>query len=392
MQLCHPLIALLLVVAGCTDDSPPRPVEGDSPQTGVVVADAFPALSFQRPVGVYAAPDGTNRLFVVEQRGVIRVLQDDAGSAEAPTFLDIRGRVDDGGNEEGLLGLAFHPDFADNGRFYLDFTASGPGRTVIAEYKVDSSDPDHADAGTETVILEVEQPYSNHNGGQVAFGPDGYLYIALGDGGSGGDPQGNGQNRGTLLGSILRIDVDNPSGGRGYGIPADNPFAGNSAGYREEIFAYGLRNPWRFSFDPDTGDLWAGDVGQNRIEEVDLVENGGNYGWNVMEGNSCYEPSSGCDQVGLILPVAEYGHDMGISVTGGFVYRGSDITELQGRYIYGDFGSGRIWSLNASAPDDPQVELLADTPLAIASFGVDNRGEILICAFDGKIYRLAKGT
>lgn len=389
MQSLHliPVLALLLFSScngggnGVDDD------DGGAPGNGMELREAFPHLSFERPVGVYAPPDGSSRLFVLEQAGVIRSFPDDSATAEAPVFLDIRMYVDDGGNEEGLLGLAFHPDFSANGRFYVDYTAPDPDRTVVAEYRVDPADPAGGQPEEMKVILEVDQPYSNHNGGQIAFGPDGFLYIALGDGGSGGDPHGNGQDPSTLLGSILRIDVDRSSAGRAYGIPEDNPFAGNGQGLREEIFAYGLRNPWRFSFDFSTGDLWAGDVGQNRIEEVDLVEAGGNYGWNIMEGSSCFEPSSGCDRADLILPVAEYTHDMGISVTGGFVYRGSQVPALEGRYVYADFGSGRIWTLDAANPEEPDVRQILRTGLSISSFGLDSRGELLLCAFDGKIYR-----
>ncbi len=235
--------------------------------------------------------------------------------------------------------------------------------------------------------MEVSQPFSNHNGGQIAFGPDGYLYIALGDGGSGGDPDGNGQNRATLLGSILRIDANTASGARNYAIPPDNPFAGNSQGFREEIFAYGLRNPWRFSFDPVTKKLWAGDVGQNLYEEIDIIEKGRNYGWNIMEGFHCYS-SATCDTAGLTLPVWEYGHNSsgGIAVTGGFVYRGTQLPELYGKYIYADYGSGRIWSLSYSDNDTVNTELLK-TSLNISSFGTDRFNELYMCAFDGKIYR-----
>lgn len=389
MRVIHFPLAFLFVLSGC-DSQGDLPGDGQMPGNGVQVEVAFSELSFQRPVGVYAPPDGSGRLFVLEQAGVIRVFPAEAEASEAPVFLDIRNRVNDSGNEEGLLGLAFHPDFTSNGRFYLDYTASNPRRTVISQWTVDADDPDQADPESETVILEVEQPYSNHNGGQIAFGPDDFLYIALGDGGSGGDPRGHGQDRSTLLGTILRIDVDHPSSGLAYGIPSDNPFTGNTQGYREEIFAFGLRNPWRFSFDPHTGDLWTGDVGQNRIEEVDLVKAGGNYGWNVMEGSSCFQPPSGCDTAGLIPPVAEYAHELGNSVTGGFVYRGSEVPALQGRYVYADFGTGRIWSLNAATPDDPDVREHLQTGLNIASFGLDPFGELLFCAFDGRIYRLAE--
>jgi len=357
-----------------------------SAQAQVEIEVAFPGLPFTRPVDLQHAGDGTDRLFVVEQAGRIIVFANDASVTALSTFLDIRDRVDDGGNEEGLLGLAFHPDFADNGFFFVDYTASNPDRTVIARYQVDPNDANRADPNSEVVLLEIGQPFSNHNGGQVAFGPDGFLYIALGDGGSGGDPQGNGQNRRTLLGAILRIDVDNPSGGRAYGIPSDNPFAGNTDGFREEIYAYGLRNPWRFSFDRETGRLWAGDVGQGSYEEVDLIENGGNYGWDTMEGRHCFEPSSGCNQEGLTLPVWEYGRSQGVSITGGYVYRGTSVPELRGQYIYADFGSGRIWALDYDGQQAQNSELI-DTSFGIASFGVDQNNELYICAFDGRIYR-----
>lgn len=346
---------------------------------------AFPRLQFDRPVDLQHAGDGTDRLFVLEQhRGIIRVFTNDPATTTSTVFLDISVGTS---NEEGLLGLAFHPDFADNGYFYIYYSATGPRRSVVARYQVDPNDPNRANPDSEQVVLEVAQPYGNHNGGQIAFGPDGYLYIALGDGGSAGDPQGNGQNPRTLLGSILRIDVDRSAGGLNYGIPADNPFAGNTMGYREEIYAYGLRNPWRFSFDPETGMMWSGDVGQNAYEEVDIIQSGGNYGWNTMEGLHCFSPSSGCDQSGLILPVWEYPHSQGRSITGGYVYRGPTVPELTGRYIYGDFTSGRIWALAYDGDQAVENVELLDTGFGIASFGTDPNNELYICAFDGRIYR-----
>ncbi|MFX1466726.1 MAG: PQQ-dependent sugar dehydrogenase [Promethearchaeota archaeon] len=353
------------------------------------VEEAFTHLSFDHPVGIYNAGDGSNRLFVLEQSGVIYVFENSQDVTSSTVFLDIRDRVNDDGFEEGLLGLAFHSNYKTNGYFYVDYTASNPRRTVIARYQVNSVDQNKANKNSELVVLEVEQPYSNHNGGQISFGPDGYLYIALGDGGSGGDPQGNGQNRKTLLGSILRIDVDNPSNGRKYGIPDNNPFVGNTEGFREEIYAYGLRNPWRFSFDLETNWLWAGDVGQAKWEEIDIIESGKNYGWNVMEGKHCYKPSTGCSTTGLEQPIWEYGHDTGHSITGGFVYRGTKIPQLVGSYIYGDFEYGQIWALQYDGTGDPMNNLLFETDYEISSFGVDENNELYICDRDnGRIYTL----
>ncbi|UCE12554.1 MAG: PQQ-dependent sugar dehydrogenase [Candidatus Heimdallarchaeota archaeon] len=347
------------------------------------VEKAFPNLTFANPVGLYHSGDESNRLFVVEQEGIIYCFNNSPTVSSVEIFLDISDKVLYGG-EQGLLGLAFAPNYSNNGYFYVDYIADTPRRTVLSRFTVMSNNSNQANITSEHILLEVNQPYSNHNGGQLEFGSDGYLYLALGDGGSGGDPLRNGQNRSTLLGSILRLNVDNTST---YSIPSDNPFAGNSKNYREEIFAYGLRNPWRFSFDPVTGLLWAADVGQNKIEEIDIIESGNNYGWNIMEGSLCYSPSTGCDETGLTLPVFEYGHDVGISITGGYVYRGTKLTSLYGYYIYGDYGSGRIWALfyNESIT---QNYLLVDTPLNIVSFGVDQKNELYICAFDGKIHNL----
>ncbi|NWG10330.1 PQQ-dependent sugar dehydrogenase [Candidatus Bathyarchaeota archaeon] len=351
------------------------------------VGVAFPNLSFSSPIGIYNARDGSNRLFVVEQQGIIRVFENTKNTTTANVFLDISNKVINSG-ELGLLGLAFHPNFTSNGYFYVYYTSDNPLRSVFSRFTVSANNPNEANVTSEFILLQVLQPFTNHNGGQIAFGPDNYLYIALGDGGGAGDPLGNAQNRSTLLGSILRIDVDSSSGGLNYSIPNDNPFVGNVQGYREEIFAYGLRNPWRFSFDPVTGWLWAADVGQNRIEEIDIIEKGNNYGWNIMEGSLCYSPPSGCNQTGLELPIWEYNHSLGFSVTGGFVYRGLKLNELKGAYIYGDYGSGRIWALWYNGTGEPVNVELVDTSLSIPSFGVDEMGEVYICAFDGKIYQL----
>ncbi|MDR8390651.1 PQQ-dependent sugar dehydrogenase [Aliifodinibius sp. S!AR15-10] len=388
----HLSSAFLLIIffIACAESDESTGPDGDNGQNGSYqVVEAFPELSFARPVDLQHPGDGSNRLFVVEQRGVISVFENDASVSSKTTFLDIEDQVEDRGNEEGLLGLAFHPDFANNGYFYVNYTASNPDVTIVSRFQVSSDNPNEADPNSEVGILSFSQPYSNHNGGQVSFGPDGYLYIAVGDGGSGGDPQENGQNRSTLLGNILRIDVDNQSDGNNYAIPSDNPFAGNDQGYREEIYAYGLRNPWRFSFDANNGQLWTGDVGQNAYEEIDVVENGGNYGWNTMEGNHCFDPSSGCDQSGLELPIIDYSQSNGDrSVTGGFVYRGPTLSELEGMYIYADYVSGRIWALDFSDMGNPVNSLLLRADFGISSFGVDQDNELYICGFDGKIHKL----
>jgi hypothetical protein len=241
----------------------------------IILQEAFPNLSFSRPVDFQHAGDGTDRIFIVEQRGEISVFQNDTEVEDKTLFLNIESKVNDQGNEEGLLGLAFHPDYENNGFFFVNYTAASPRRTVISRFQVSATDPNRADESSELVILEFNQPYTNHNGGQLSFGPDGYLYIASGDGGSGGDPLNHGQRPETLLGAILRIDINKQEGGGNYAIPVDNPFVNNEEGFKEEIYAYGLRNPWRFSFDPQTNTLWTGDVGQNRAEEIDIILKGG---------------------------------------------------------------------------------------------------------------------
>ena len=374
---------LVLFVVACDSDPPSGP---GLPGQPVSLVNAFPNLSFDFPVFLCHSNDGTNRIFVVEQRGVIRVFPNDSTSFNAEVFLNIDdGRVTSGG-EMGLLGLAFHPNFAGNGFFYVNYTTTqnGPRRTVISRF---SAQGDQADPNSEFIILEVEQPFSNHNAGMIDFGGDGYFYISLGDGGSGGDPQNNGQNRTTLLGSLLRIDVDNPAGGLNYSIPGDNPFVGEGGGVREEIFAYGLRNVWRFTIDKESGEIWAADVGQGAKEEIDLIEKGGNYGWRIMEGFNCFNPSSGCDQRGLTLPIVDYGRSDGQSVTGGYIYRGSVHPELEGAYIYGDFASGRIWMLRYENNSVTADSLLVSTKIAISSFGVDEQNELYVVHYGGPIFR-----
>jgi glucose/arabinose dehydrogenase len=350
------------------------------------VREAFEGIEFEMPLDIQNAGDESNRLFIVEKRGrIYYVLADEP--AEAHLFLDIESRVNDSGYEEGLLGLAFHPDFSKNGYFYVNYTDASS--TVISRFSIKDREGSSADPESEYIILKFDQPYSNHNGGQVSFGPDGLLYIATGDGGGGGDPQGNAQDRTNLLGKILRIDVDRQEGGLAYSIPGDNPFKDNTQGYREEIYAYGLRNPWRFSFDIATGNLWAADVGQNRIEEINIIEKGKNYGWNIMEGSLCFEPPVDCDPSGLELPVFEYEHPLGRSITGGYVYRGADLPLIYGAYIYGDFITGLIWSLWYEPGGQLENYLLTDTGLSISSFGIDEQDELYLSAFDGRIYNLS---
>lgn len=342
-----------------------------------------PALSgLRHPVVIANAHD--QRLFIAEQVGIIRVAVD--GELLPEPFLDIADQVSSGG-ERGLLGLAFPVDHADSGRFYVYYT-DRQGDTTVSRFRI-GPDVNRADPGSEQVLLTQRQPYSNHNGGQLAFGPDGYLYIGLGDGGSGGDPEGNSQNLDTFLGKLLRIDV---SGG-GYQVPSDNPFVG-IAGARPEIWAYGLRNPWRFGFDRATGDLYIADVGQHAFEEVNVQPaasaGGENYGWNTMEADHCFKPRNNCDQNGLVLPVLSYPHggDWGSSISGGYVYRGSNAPSLKGSYVFADYVSGRIWT--AVAADDWNIELLLRTGFNISTFGEDAAGELYVADYGaGVIYRFA---
>jgi glucose/arabinose dehydrogenase len=356
---------------------------------------AQPVLDFQpfasglsQPVDIVHA--GDERLFILEKAGRIRIL-DAAGNLQAEPFLDIVDRVRSSGSEQGLLGLAFHPDYAENGFFYVNYT-NREGDTHISRFQVSAGNPDQANRTSERVLLEVAQPYSNHNGGDLAFGPDGYLYIGLGDGGSGGDPQNFAQNRQSLLGKMLRIDVDN---GDPYAIPPDNPFAETDETL-DEIWALGLRNPWRFSFDRLTGDLWTADVGQNAWEEVNFQpadsEGGENYGWRCYEGNADFN-TGGCPAASqLTFPVHVYPHGgPGCrSVTGGYVYRGDDFPNMQGYYIYADFCTGEVWGLLSEVEDDFVNVVLYDfDPSEIVSFGEDQNGELYVAAFQkGIIYRI----
>ncbi len=392
-----------------TPTSVPQPVETRPAAQGTSAAPtALPATpqpapaSFPPSIGLEAAfsgfeapvyvthagdqEDETSRLFVVEKAGRIRLIKD--GDVLPVPFLDIGDRVGAQGSEQGLLSMAFPPDFAGSGTFYVNYTDLR-GDTVVARYQLLAGNPDQADPNSEQKILQIEQPARNHNGGQLQFGPDGYLYIGMGDGGQAGDPWENAENPGVLLGKLLRVDV---TGAEPYTVPDSNPLLEQS-GARPEIWASGLRNPWRFSFDRVTGDLYIADVGQNVYEEIDFQpadsSGGENYGWDVMEGSHCFEPQTGCDTSGLVLPVAEYDHGQGCSVTGGYVYRGTRYPDLTGVYLFGDYCSGSIWGLRPSEAGDWQMALLLETDLFISSFGEDAAGEIYVVGYrDGTIYHV----
>jgi glucose/arabinose dehydrogenase len=341
--------------------------------------------NLDRPLGIVHAGDGSGRLFILEKPGRIRILRD--GALLDQLFLDLTDRVGSSGSEQGLLGLAFHPRYADNGRLFVNYT-DREGDTAISEFLV-SDDPDRAQANSERLLLALDQPAANHNGGHLAFGPDGSLYIGTGDGGAAGDQFGNGQNAQTLLGAMLRLDVD---GEQPYAIPDDNPFVGDGP-ERDEIWAIGLRNPWRYSFDRLTGDLYIADVGQNMYEEVNYQpaasDGGENYGWPIMEGLHCFPADRSCDQSGLVLPVHEYDHSLGCSVTGGYVYRGQQSPILQGIYIFGDYCSGLVWGMARNPSGDWQVSRLAETGARISSFGQDEAGELYLADIGGgTIYHL----
>jgi glucose/arabinose dehydrogenase len=344
------------------------------------------ASGLSEPVAVTTAGDRTRKLFVVEQDGLIRLVI--RGTLITRPFLDITD-LTEGVGEQGLLGVAFHPKYEDNRRFFVHYTAAN-GDTVIAEFKRSRSHPRRAQKSSKRILLQIEDPYANHNGGDLQFGPDGYLYIALGDGGGGGDPDENGQDLSALLGKILRIDVDARGQGHEYAVPDDNPFIG-AEGARPEIWSYGLRNPWRFSFDSATGDMWIADVGQDSFEEIDVDRAGSgggvNYGWDVMEADHCFEPAEGCDQTGLTPPVAQYPHADGCSVTGGFVYRGERWPALVGTYFFGDYCSGTIWALAASDPSTGAIKVLT-TDNRISSFGQNRHAEILVLDHGGRLLRI----
>lgn len=386
------LLGLALCLSWGCERAAPAPVQAQAAPSALsawTLTDPLPGLRFQAPVDLQN--HGTELLYVVEQAGVIKVFQNQAGVKKADTFLDIRDRVSSGG-ERGLLGLAFDSDYAKNGRFYVNYTAKPDGHTVIAAFaRQGPAGSRQADPASQEILLEVEQPWGNHNGGQLRVGPDKMLYIAVGDGGSGGDPRNYAQDRSSLLGSILRIDPKQKQEGRGYAIPADNPFVGNTQGWRPEIWAWGMRNPWRISFDRATGRLWAGDVGQNQHEEVDIIQRGGNHGWRLREGTACFQPDKNCDPGGeTVLPVHTYDHSQGQSITGGVVYRGKRHKQLEGAYLFADFASGALWALRVDKDGKKtQHERLLKEPVHISSFGEDAQGEVYLCDLRGQIWGLA---
>ncbi len=398
LAIALPVLVALSSCGGETTDPTPLPTPSAGPACSAAPVSGTPPLAsvriasgLRRPVDLQSIPGDRSRLFVVEQGGRIRVLR---GGAVLPApFLDVSGRISSGG-ERGLLGLAFHPSYAQNGRFFVNYTDLD-GHTHIAEFHA-APTADVADATSERQILFVTQPFANHNGGGLAFGNDGMLYIGLGDGGSGGDPLRNGQSLQTALGKMLRIDVDRTTAGQPFAIPPDNPFVGNAAAL-PYIWAYGLRNPWRFAFDRATGDLYIGDVGQNAREEVDVGlasrRGGENYGWNVMEGTRCFLPAADCPAAGLTLPVLDYGRSDGCSITGGVVYRGCRMPGYQGTYLYGDYCTAMIRSfrLVGGQPLDQRdwTAALGRGIGSISSFGVDADGEVYILDLDdGEVYRI----
>ncbi len=371
---------------------PPSPTP-EMPAQPAAALDLPPAEAYawqlvvdglDKPIGLTNAGDGSGRLFILEQDGRLRILQQ--GGLLVEPFLDITERVGRSGSEQGLLGLAFHPQYAQNGLFYVNYTDLN-GDTVIARFQVDGQDANRAQAGSEQPVLQIPQPYANHNGGHLAFGPDGYLYIGMGDGGSAGDPQENGQSLDTLLGKILRIDVDS---GEPYAIPADNPFA--AGGGRPEIWAYGLRNPWRFSFDRLTGDLYIADVGQNTWEEVNWLpagEGGANFGWNIFEASHPFRDGMP-DGAQMMMPVAEYNHNEGCSVTGGYAWRSTLLPAWQGVYLYGDYCTGFVWGLLRTQQGAWKNARLFEFSGTISSFGEDEQGQVYLVDHAGGVYLLVE--
>jgi glucose/arabinose dehydrogenase len=391
---CFLLLAASPLVVSCGgggDDgfTPPPPPGG-----GAIIATqrAFPALSFTQPVALLQLPNDDTRWYAVERAGIVRVFDNTPNVSTSTIFANLTAIVNDTASEAGLLGLAFHPDFANNGEVYVSYTAQSGGLVSRVSRFLSQDGGDTLVTASEQVLLSLAQPNTNHNGGHLAFGQDGYLYIGFGDGGGVGDPNNNGQNTSNLFGAIVRIDVDAPAP---YGIPPNNPFAGNALCSQgigvapcPEIFAFGFRNPWRWSFDSLNGNLWAGDVGQSDWEEIDRVEISMNYGWRFREGAHCFNPATGCS-TNSVDPITEYSHSLGNSVTGGYVYRGMDIAGFAGSYVFGDFGSGRIWRVPATGAQGVAPEELLNTTFGISSFAEDLDGELYLLDYgSGQIHAI----
>lgn len=349
------------------------------------VGEVYENITFDQPLYFTSAYDDSNKVFIVERTGKIYVMDNQPNVTTKEVFVDLSNKISTNGNEMGLLGLAFHPDFKQNGYYYVNYTTQE--ETVISRFKADLKSYE-TDLNSETIFMTFPQPYTNHNGGHLAFGLDGYLYIGTGDGGGSGDPQNNAQDLTEIHGKLLRIDVDKKTDESEYSIPEDNPYEGNSENYREEIFAYGFRNPWKFSFDTQKEELWLADVGQNVLEEINLVESGKNYGWRLKEGTKEYIPDNSTNNQTLEDPIWVYDHSQGQSITGGYIYNGSENPSLKGAYIYGDFISGRVWALKKSEDGQIKNKELLDTDLMISSFGLDENGELVIVDFNGKLYKL----
>lgn len=371
-QLTIVILTILITSCKTSDDAIIEPIVNNELMLQTLLSD----YTFTQPLGIENSSDGSNRLFIVEKQGSIKVV--DLQQEEVNTFLNIS-QVVNATNEMGLLGLAFHPNYVSNGYFYINYNTLD-NLTRISRFSVSNNNSNLADLNSEQVLMEFPQEQTNHNGGQLAFGSDGFLYISSGDGGDWDNPQ----NLSSLKGAILRIDVDNVSNGLNYSIPADNPFI-NEPSASGEIYAYGLRNPWRISFDEQTGKLWAADVGAGDWEEINIIESSNNYGWPMYEANSCYRGP--CQNNGLTFPIFEYSHDIGRSITGGYVYRGNENIELIEKYVYGDFNTGKIWALNIETFEN---ELLFDTDLQITSFGLDENNELYVCDIAGKIHKFVQ--
>jgi glucose/arabinose dehydrogenase len=382
-------VTVLFLLLGCGSgsiSSSPSPSPSPAPGGSTAIALQTVVTNLRQPLDLEQPNDGSGRLFVVSQAGTIQIIQN--GSVLPTPFLDISNLVVDS-VESGLLGLTFHPGFPQNPRFYVNYVRSNAGQiqSVIAEFQVSAANPNQADPATQRILLVANQVHNflNHKAGQLAFGPDGFLYFGLGDGGSEGDPFNNGQNTQILLGKLMRINVDATSPGLQYSIPPDNPFV--AGGGLPEIYAVGFRNPWRFSFDQPTGRLFLADVGQDSFEEVDVIQKGGNYGWSIMEASHCFKPPTGCNISGLLLPIAEIPHPEAEAVIGGFVYHGSAMPGLQGQYIFGDL-NGKIWALQQQPSGTFSRTLLLTTPLTITSFGQDQSGELYVTGLAGQVSKI----